>query len=215
VSGDRNRPPVAAALCAATLQATPLLPGLDQRLGLSLVGVHDQIPALARFTHIVGAQRKTDPLGRPTPAFQAQMTPPSAVVIPNVMVRPVFPVRQFDKFVLHNEKFQSDPSRATRQPHMTLKNHPRSVAVPGAGRSSPFVEVVCDRRTPSLAFQIQVSAFSFPFSPYDSLQPRLVAAFPSDSPNTPCRGWAHSSPTEVLHPIFSHFADSDGGYIRA
>ena len=71
----------------------PLLPGLDQRLGLRLVGVHHQVTPLARLTHIVRAQRKTDPLGRTTPALQAQMTPPSAVVIPNVMVCPVFAVR--------------------------------------------------------------------------------------------------------------------------
>ena len=83
-----------------------LLPGLDQRLGLGLVGAHDQVSALARFAHIVGAQRKTDPLGRTAPALQAQVTPPSAIVVPNVMVRPVFTVRQSNKFVLYDDRIQ-------------------------------------------------------------------------------------------------------------
>ncbi len=80
-----------------------LLPGFDQRLRLGLVGVHYQIPALARLAHIVRAQRKAYPLGRTAPAIQAQVTPPSAIVVPNVMVRPVFTVRQFNKFVLHSK----------------------------------------------------------------------------------------------------------------
>jgi len=132
-----------------------LLPGLDQCLGLRLVGLHDQISALARFAHIVRSQRKPHSLGRPATARQAQMTPPSAVVVPNVMVRPVFPVRQFNKFVLHNEKVHFDPSRARRQPDMTLKNRPCSVAachadrrVPGDGRSSSLVAALFECRIP-------------------------------------------------------------------
>jgi hypothetical protein len=31
------------------------------------------------------------------------VTPPGAIVVPNVMVRPVFTVRQFNKFVLHSK----------------------------------------------------------------------------------------------------------------
>ena len=100
-----------------------LLPGLDQRLGLGLIGVHDQIPALARLAHIVGAQRKTDPLGRTAPAIQAQMTPPGAVVVPNVMVRPVFTVWQLNKFVLHRETSTMTRPAPQSNPFMTSKTH--------------------------------------------------------------------------------------------
>ena len=104
-----------------------LFPGFDQRLGLGLVGVHDQIPALARLAHIVGAQRKTDPLCRTAPAIQAQVTPPGAVVVPNVMVRPVFTVRQLDKFVLHSKKLSM--SRPVLQSNFFMTSETPSVAL--------------------------------------------------------------------------------------
>lgn len=76
-------------------------PGFDERLGLGLVGLHDQVTALAGLADVVGAQRKTQALGRTTFAFEADVTPPSSIVVPDVVVRPVFTIRQIDEFVFH------------------------------------------------------------------------------------------------------------------
>jgi hypothetical protein len=51
------------------------------------------------------------------------VTPPGAVVVPNVMVRPVFTVRQLNKFVLHSETSNMPRPAPQSNPFMTSKTH--------------------------------------------------------------------------------------------
>ena len=44
---------------------------------------------------------EADTFGRSTLTSQTEMAPPSPVVVPDVVIRPVIPVVRFDEFVFH------------------------------------------------------------------------------------------------------------------
>jgi hypothetical protein len=75
--------------------SAPLAPGSHQRLRLGLARLHDEIPAFAGLADIVGLEGEADAFGAASAAFETQMTPPSAIVVPNVVICAVFAVGEF------------------------------------------------------------------------------------------------------------------------
>ena len=92
--------------CALKISDEGLLPGLDQSFCLGLASVHDEIAAFARFADIVGPQGKAYAFGAAGAAREAQVAPPSAVVVPNVVIGSVFAVRQGNDLFLHGLNFR-------------------------------------------------------------------------------------------------------------
>ncbi|MGA1129656.1 MAG: hypothetical protein ACO3XN_06285, partial [Chthoniobacterales bacterium] len=79
--------------------STTLAPRSNQRFGFGVTGFHDEVTTLARLADIVRFERETNTLRAAPAAFETQMAPPSAVVVPDVMIRPVFAVGQFYNLV--------------------------------------------------------------------------------------------------------------------
>lgn len=75
--------------------SAPFAPGSDESLGLGIARLHDEVPASAGLADIVGLEREPDAFGAAPAAFQTQMTPPGAVVVPDVVIGSVFAVWQF------------------------------------------------------------------------------------------------------------------------
>lgn len=76
-------------------------PRSKQRFGPCLRGDHDLVSALLGFAAAVGVQREADAFGGASLAAEAEMAPPRAVVVPNVVIRPVVAVVGFDEFFFH------------------------------------------------------------------------------------------------------------------
>jgi hypothetical protein len=76
-------------------------PRFEQGFGLGLRGVHDLVAAFLSFAAAVGVQREADAFGGASLAGEAEMAPPCAVVVPNMVIGPVVAIVGFDEFVLH------------------------------------------------------------------------------------------------------------------
>ena len=72
-----------------------LAPGSHQRLRFGLARFHDEIAALARLADIVGLEGEADAFGAASAAFETQVTPPGAIVVPDVVIGSVFAVGEF------------------------------------------------------------------------------------------------------------------------
>jgi len=79
-------------------------PLLQQRFGPDLGGIHDAVAAFPSFAPAVGMEREADTFGSPALAREAEMAPPFAIVIPDMVVGSVVPIGHCDEFVFHSER---------------------------------------------------------------------------------------------------------------